>query len=301
MSPGRSAMRDAFAKDSRIHRDISLGNVILVRDPTRPVRKGVLIDWEVSSEVDADGNSRDLNRTVGCDAPCPCIRHADTLRVSRARGDSFRGSYSSRTQRFTPSKMIWSRSYMLCSIAHCSGCHTMSKCFHASPISSSRSSRNPMRQEGVRMAAEASSPTAMNARTPVTCNSGVLCRTGYRQLWTSKAHLPLARRKWRIIGRTLTISSHIGAASFIPRHYLQMTELNVPCPNAILILRHLPPLLGILVHHPLWASTSLMTSQQTTVHLTRSVPGHRSCRAYPVNSRLTNQADHVVYVRLTRI
>ena len=62
-------MQDARLKDERLHRDISLGNIILVRDPTRSVRRGVLIDWEVSSQVDANGVSLDRNRTV-------CLRPA---------------------------------------------------------------------------------------------------------------------------------------------------------------------------------------------------------------------------------
>ncbi|OSD02402.1 hypothetical protein PYCCODRAFT_1477699 [Trametes coccinea BRFM310] len=34
------AMRDALEKDSRIHRDLSVGNIILVKEPDRAVRKG---------------------------------------------------------------------------------------------------------------------------------------------------------------------------------------------------------------------------------------------------------------------
>ncbi|OBZ71874.1 hypothetical protein A0H81_08089 [Grifola frondosa] len=51
------AMLDAFAKDNRIHRDISLGNIILVREPGRPVRRGYLIDWEASCKIDANGRA----------------------------------------------------------------------------------------------------------------------------------------------------------------------------------------------------------------------------------------------------
>ncbi|KAI0671018.1 hypothetical protein C8Q78DRAFT_1033465 [Trametes maxima] len=52
-----TAMQDALSKDSRIHRDISLGNVVLVKEPGQDIRKGYLIDWEVSDEVDEEGNS----------------------------------------------------------------------------------------------------------------------------------------------------------------------------------------------------------------------------------------------------
>ncbi|KAH9849505.1 hypothetical protein C2E23DRAFT_362487 [Lenzites betulinus] len=51
------AMRDALLKDSRIHRDLSLGNIILVKEPGQEIRKGYLIDWEVSDEVDEFGES----------------------------------------------------------------------------------------------------------------------------------------------------------------------------------------------------------------------------------------------------
>ncbi|KAI0671013.1 hypothetical protein C8Q78DRAFT_974562 [Trametes maxima] len=56
------AMQDALAKDSRIHRDLSLGNVILVKEPGRDMRKGYLIDWEVSDIVDEEGKSTHSGR-----------------------------------------------------------------------------------------------------------------------------------------------------------------------------------------------------------------------------------------------
>ncbi|RDX49871.1 hypothetical protein OH76DRAFT_1350143 [Lentinus brumalis] len=50
------AMQDALAKDSRVHRDISAGNIILVREyEGQTVRKGYLIDWESSCTVDESG------------------------------------------------------------------------------------------------------------------------------------------------------------------------------------------------------------------------------------------------------
>lgn len=59
-----SAMRDASSKTSRLHRDISIGNIILVKEPGRETRRGYLIDWETSSPLDSEGRSLDKNRTV---------------------------------------------------------------------------------------------------------------------------------------------------------------------------------------------------------------------------------------------
>ncbi|KAL1950100.1 hypothetical protein VTO73DRAFT_5222 [Trametes versicolor] len=52
-----TAMRDARSKDSRIHRDISVGNIVLVKEPGQDIRRGYLIDWEASISVDAAGES----------------------------------------------------------------------------------------------------------------------------------------------------------------------------------------------------------------------------------------------------
>ncbi|KAL1939428.1 hypothetical protein VTO73DRAFT_9984 [Trametes versicolor] len=51
------AMRDALQKDSRLHRDISVGNILLVKERGSEMRRGYLIDWEASSRVDSDGRS----------------------------------------------------------------------------------------------------------------------------------------------------------------------------------------------------------------------------------------------------
>ncbi|OSC97326.1 hypothetical protein PYCCODRAFT_1145209 [Trametes coccinea BRFM310] len=51
------AMRDALAKDSRIHRDLSVGNIILVKESDRAIRKGYLIDWDASDRIDEAGES----------------------------------------------------------------------------------------------------------------------------------------------------------------------------------------------------------------------------------------------------
>ncbi|RDX44317.1 hypothetical protein OH76DRAFT_1409174 [Lentinus brumalis] len=52
-----TAMQDAYSKDHRIHRDISLGNIILVREPGRDIRRGYLIDWEMSCPIDDTGQA----------------------------------------------------------------------------------------------------------------------------------------------------------------------------------------------------------------------------------------------------
>ncbi|KAI0324173.1 hypothetical protein GY45DRAFT_450849 [Cubamyces sp. BRFM 1775] len=51
------AMQDALAKDRRIHRDLSVGNIILVKEPDRTVRRGYLIDWDASTHVDKEGEA----------------------------------------------------------------------------------------------------------------------------------------------------------------------------------------------------------------------------------------------------
>ncbi|OSC97322.1 hypothetical protein PYCCODRAFT_1428549 [Trametes coccinea BRFM310] len=56
------AMRDALAKDSRIHRDLSVGNIILVKENDRAIRKGYLIDWDASDRVDEQGESLQAGR-----------------------------------------------------------------------------------------------------------------------------------------------------------------------------------------------------------------------------------------------
>ncbi|KAH9889374.1 hypothetical protein C8Q73DRAFT_793575 [Cubamyces lactineus] len=56
------AMQDALAKDSRIHRDVSVGNIILVKEPDRTMRQGYLIDWESSDQVDSAGEALHAGR-----------------------------------------------------------------------------------------------------------------------------------------------------------------------------------------------------------------------------------------------
>ncbi|OBZ71336.1 hypothetical protein A0H81_08861 [Grifola frondosa] len=57
------AMIDTSTKDNRIHRDISLGNIILVKDPGSRVRRGYLVDWEASCKIDAEGKACESGRT----------------------------------------------------------------------------------------------------------------------------------------------------------------------------------------------------------------------------------------------
>ncbi|KAH8115734.1 hypothetical protein DFH11DRAFT_1507170, partial [Phellopilus nigrolimitatus] len=56
------ALISAHEKCNMLHRDVSLNNVILVRDPKTGRRKGVLIDWELSTVAD-NGRARDYNRS----------------------------------------------------------------------------------------------------------------------------------------------------------------------------------------------------------------------------------------------
>ncbi|KAI9062469.1 hypothetical protein FKP32DRAFT_1677406 [Trametes sanguinea] len=50
-------MKDAFQNGSRLHRDLSVGNIILVKEPDRPIRRGYLIDWDASDVVDEAGEA----------------------------------------------------------------------------------------------------------------------------------------------------------------------------------------------------------------------------------------------------
>lgn len=46
------AMTDAFEKADTIHRDISVGNILLVKHSDDGPRTGYLIDWELSCKTD---------------------------------------------------------------------------------------------------------------------------------------------------------------------------------------------------------------------------------------------------------
>ncbi|KAH9889373.1 hypothetical protein C8Q73DRAFT_654021 [Cubamyces lactineus] len=56
------AMQDAFAKDKRLHRDLSAGNIILVKEPDHSMRRGYLIDWDASIRVDKKGEALQAGR-----------------------------------------------------------------------------------------------------------------------------------------------------------------------------------------------------------------------------------------------
>ena len=57
-------MRDALTLDSRLHRDISIGNILLVKERDRDIRRGYLIDWECSCNVDELGRATQSGRVV---------------------------------------------------------------------------------------------------------------------------------------------------------------------------------------------------------------------------------------------
>ena len=51
---------DAHSKAGTLHRDLSLGNIILYKFPEKPIRVGYLIDWERSCKIDKVGRSHNL-------------------------------------------------------------------------------------------------------------------------------------------------------------------------------------------------------------------------------------------------
>ena len=57
-------MLDAHAHASRLHRDISIGNIVLVREQNSSVRKGHLVDWDASCDTDDAGKALDVGRVV---------------------------------------------------------------------------------------------------------------------------------------------------------------------------------------------------------------------------------------------
>ena len=77
-----AAMRDALAKDSRIHRDLSVGNIILVKRPGDATRSGYLIDWETSDRVDEQGKALHVGRAVGLGT----VIHASIRLISYSSG-----------------------------------------------------------------------------------------------------------------------------------------------------------------------------------------------------------------------
>lgn len=80
-----TAMRDALEKDARIHRDLSVGNIVLVKEPGRRIRRGYLIDWESSARIDSDGDAVRTGRAVSIVIPSvPTL--VDLNDVQRALG-----------------------------------------------------------------------------------------------------------------------------------------------------------------------------------------------------------------------
>ena len=57
-------MKDAYTLASCLHRDISIGNVIMVQEQGSPIRRGYLIDWDASCKVGDDGEATEVGRTV---------------------------------------------------------------------------------------------------------------------------------------------------------------------------------------------------------------------------------------------
>ncbi len=60
-----TAMRDAFKMTAHLHRDISISNVILVRESGRTMRRGYLIDWDSCCPADESGEAAETGRAVG--------------------------------------------------------------------------------------------------------------------------------------------------------------------------------------------------------------------------------------------
>ncbi|KAH9915713.1 hypothetical protein B0H21DRAFT_713571 [Amylocystis lapponica] len=56
------ALTSAYDKNMRLHRDISIGNIILVRETARKERRGVLFNWEFSSIINSNA-ARGYERT----------------------------------------------------------------------------------------------------------------------------------------------------------------------------------------------------------------------------------------------
>ncbi|KAH9939570.1 hypothetical protein B0H21DRAFT_698233 [Amylocystis lapponica] len=57
------ALTSAYVHNRRLHRDISIGNIILVRERAGVDRRGVLIDWEFSNIMNNNGEARGYERT----------------------------------------------------------------------------------------------------------------------------------------------------------------------------------------------------------------------------------------------
>ncbi|RDX40163.1 hypothetical protein OH76DRAFT_1511962 [Lentinus brumalis] len=56
------ALINAHEHASRLHRDISVGNIVLVREQGRDIRRGYLVDWDASCKTDDAGEAVDVGR-----------------------------------------------------------------------------------------------------------------------------------------------------------------------------------------------------------------------------------------------
>ncbi|KAH9915714.1 hypothetical protein B0H21DRAFT_887034, partial [Amylocystis lapponica] len=57
------ALTSAYVETHRLHRNVGIGNIIIVRECAGVDRRGILIDWELSSIADDNGKARDYQRT----------------------------------------------------------------------------------------------------------------------------------------------------------------------------------------------------------------------------------------------
>lgn len=71
-----SAALEAFKLHRRLHRDISVGNIVLVWKGNEQWRAGILIDWEMSSVADENGFAQDSYHNVSS-MPNTSKRQAD--------------------------------------------------------------------------------------------------------------------------------------------------------------------------------------------------------------------------------
>ena len=60
------ALDSAYEYNRRLHRDVSLDNIILVRNRNSGEREGRLVDWEFSTIEKPDSPGRDYFRSVSC-------------------------------------------------------------------------------------------------------------------------------------------------------------------------------------------------------------------------------------------
>ncbi len=112
-----AAMRDALAKDSRLHRDISVGNIVLVQEEG-DVRRGYLVDWDASCRIDDAGFALEEGRAVS--ALHPFGKSLGLIRSARrALGNSCQcacsipGKYTGSKDSWT----TWNRCSTSCSTA----------------------------------------------------------------------------------------------------------------------------------------------------------------------------------------